>query len=122
MDHIIFRSALVTDLPAIIELLADDELARTRETVSSPADERYVAAFKTIEANPNQRLVVAVDGETVIGTMQISFMPGIARRRAWRGQIEAVRIAASRRGSGLGQQMLEWAISDAGPTDANSCS
>ena len=47
----------------------------------------------------------------VIGTMQISFIPGIARLGAWRGQIEAVRIAKEDRSSGVGQRMFEWAIS-----------
>jgi GNAT superfamily N-acetyltransferase len=112
MNHIIFRTALHADLPAIVGLLADDALGSQRETVSSPLDERYVAAFEAIEADPNQRLVVAIDGETVIGTLQISFIPGIARRGAWRGQIEAVRIAAPFRSTGIGQQIFEWAISE----------
>jgi len=75
-----------------------------------PLDERYVAAFRAIEADANQQLVVVVDGAEVIGTLQLSFIPGIARMGAWRGQIEAVRIAAHRRDSGLGQKMFEWAI------------
>ena len=112
MNPIIFRTALLADLPAIVELLVDDELGSQRETLSSPLDERYVVAFKAIEVDPNQRLVVALDGETVIGTLQISFIPGVARRGAWRGQIEAVRIAAPFRSTGIGQQMFEWAISE----------
>jgi GNAT superfamily N-acetyltransferase len=112
VNHIIFRTALLADVPAIVGLLADDELGSQRETVSSPLDERYVAAFKAIENDPNQRLVVAVDGEAVIGTLQISFIPGIARRGGWRGQIEAVRIAAPFRSTGIGRQLFEWAISE----------
>ncbi len=112
MSHIIFRTALATDLPAIVGLLADDALGSQRETVSSPVDERYVAAFRAIDVDPNQRLVVAIDAETVIGTLQLSFIPGIARRGAWRGQIEAVRIAAPFRSTGIGQQLFEWAISE----------
>ncbi|KJK25900.1 GNAT family acetyltransferase [Burkholderiaceae bacterium 16] len=111
MEHIIFRTALPADLPAIVGLLADDALGSQRETVGSPLDERYVAGFKAIEADPNQRLVVAMDGDAVVGTLQISFIPGIARRGAWRGQIEAVRIAAPYRSARIGQQMFEWAIS-----------
>jgi GNAT superfamily N-acetyltransferase len=53
-----------------------------------------------------------VDDGEVVGTLQLSFLPGIARKGAWRGQIEAVRIAASRRGGGLGQHMFEWAIGE----------
>jgi GNAT superfamily N-acetyltransferase len=112
MNPIRFRTARLADLPAIVGLLADDPLGSQRETVSTPVDGRYVAAFDAIEADSNQRLVVAVDGETVVGTLQLSFIPGIARRGAWRGQIEAVRIAAPWRSGGIGQQMFEWAIEE----------
>ena len=109
---IVFRSARLSDIEAIVALLADDELGRQREAMGSPLDERYVAAFHAIEADANQHLVVVADGDEVIGTLQLSFIPGIAHKGAWRGQIEAVRIASNRRDSGLGQRMLEWAIAE----------
>lgn len=112
MEHIIFRTALLADIPAIVALLADDELGSQREIIGTPLDQRYVDAFQAIEADVNQRLVVVADGDKIIGTLQISFIPGIARMGSWRGQIEAVRIAAHRRDSGLGQRMFEWAISE----------
>jgi GNAT superfamily N-acetyltransferase len=116
MKHITFRTALLTDLPAIINLLADDPLGNQRETISHPPDERYIAAFNAIEADPNQQLIVAIDNNSTnhppIGTLQLSFIPGIARHGAWRGQIEAVRIAATHRSTGIGQHMFEWAIAE----------
>lgn len=112
MEHIVFRSALLSDVPAIVALLADDQLGSTREITGTPPDARYVAAFNAIEADTNQRLVVVVDNDEVIGTLQLSFIPGIARMGSWRGQVEAVRIAAHRRDSGLGQKMFEWAIAE----------
>jgi GNAT superfamily N-acetyltransferase len=110
MKTIVFRSALFDDVPAIVALLADDPLGSQRERIGTPLDACYVAAFQAIEADANQQLVVVVEGDQVIGTLQLSFIPGIARMGAWRGQIEAVRIAAHRRDSGLGQTMFEWAI------------
>jgi ribosomal protein S18 acetylase RimI-like enzyme len=112
VEHIVFRTALLADVPAIVALLADDELGSTREIIGTPLDQRYVDAFKAIEADANQRLAVVADGDEIIGTLQLSFIPGIARMGSWRGQIEAVRIAAHRRDSGLGQKMFEWAISE----------
>jgi ribosomal protein S18 acetylase RimI-like enzyme len=112
MEHIVFRTALLADIPAIVALLADDELGSKREITSTPLDQRYVDAFRAIEADANQRLVVVADGSEIIGTLQLSFIPGIARMGSWRGQIEAVRIATRRRDSGLGQKMFEWAISE----------
>jgi GNAT superfamily N-acetyltransferase len=110
MTQIAFRRAEAADLPAIVALLADDPLGRQRESPGSPLNSAYVDAFQAISADPNQLLAVATEGDTVIGTLQISFIPGISRQGAWRGQIEAVRIAAARRNSGLGRQMFEWAI------------
>jgi GNAT superfamily N-acetyltransferase len=112
MTDVVFRRAASSDLPAIVRLLAEDELGREREDARLPLDQAYVEAFRAIDADPNQLLAVAVDGADVVGTLQLSFIPGLARKGAWRGQIEAVRIAASRRGSGLGRRMFAWAIGE----------
>ena len=112
-----FRAATEADLPAIVGMLADDEIGKLREDSSLPLSSAYTDAFAALDADENQLLAVAVavnekeDGvETVIGTLQLSFIPGMARMGAWRGQIEAVRIATSHRNSGLGREMFEWAI------------
>jgi GNAT superfamily N-acetyltransferase len=110
MTDVLFRPAQATDIPDIIALVADDPLGQDREDASSPPNPRYVEAFQAIDADANQLLAVAVSGGKVIGTLQLTFIPGLARKGAWRGQIEAVRIAAEQRGSGLGQRMFEWAI------------
>ena len=108
--QIVFRRAQLADLPAIVALLADDALGQQREDASSPTNPKYVDAFQAILADANQLQLVATVNDEVIGTLQLSFIPGLARKGAWRGQIEAVRIAATHRGSGVGQQMFEWAI------------
>lgn len=108
---IVFRRAEETDLPAIIAMLADDALGRTREVVSDPVDRRYVEAFEAIAEDKNQYLAVAAaEGGEVVGCLQISFLPGLSRLGLWRGQIESVRIASSHRGQGLGREMILWAI------------
>jgi len=47
-----------------------------------------------------------------MGMMQLTFIPGLSRRGAWRGQIESVRVCDAERGAGIGKQMFEWAISE----------
>lgn len=106
----LFRAARAEDLPAIIALLAEDVLGATREAPGPPPDPAYAAAFDAIAADPNQLLAVAEVAGEVAGTLQLSFIPGLARRGAWRGQIEAVRVAARHRGAGLGAEMFAWAI------------
>lgn len=110
MTDIVFRPAQATDLPAIIALLSDDVLGQQREDARSPPNPRYIEAFQAILADPNQLQAVAILREEVIGTLQLTFIPGLARKGAWRGHIEGVRISSAHRGSGVGQQMFEWAI------------
>ena len=104
------RAACAADLPAIIDLLADDELGQTREDVRVPQNPRYLAAFEAIKRDPNQLMAVFEVGGDVVGCMQISFIPGLSYTGLWRGQIESVRISKCTRGTGLGKQMVEWGI------------
>ena len=103
MPNLHFRPVTTGDLPAIIAMIADDELGQKREDASLPLDQRYLDAYAAIERDPNQMLVVTEDAGTVIGCMQITLIPGISRRGAWRGQIESVRVARSRRNAGIGR-------------------
>ena len=107
-----FRSARSNDLAAIVALLADDELGATREDASTPLDPRYTAAFAAVTADPNQLLLVADRGGGVVGCLQITFIPGLSRRGMWRGQIEGVRVARGERGSGVGGEMIQFAIEE----------
>ncbi|MGY4396951.1 GNAT superfamily N-acetyltransferase [Sphingomonas sp. UYAg733] len=104
-----FRPATLADLPVIVALLADDDLGSGREDPGLPLDPRYIAAFETITADPNQESIVAELDGRIVGTMQLSYIPGIAFRGAWRGLIEAVRVSSELRGQGIGAQMILWA-------------
>lgn len=108
---IAIRRATASDLEAIVGMLADDELGSTRE---NPADlAPYEAAFARIEADPNQLLAVMERDGAVIGTLQLTFIPGLSFQGAIRAQIEAVRVASGERGGGLGKQLINWAIEQA---------
>jgi GNAT superfamily N-acetyltransferase len=110
MANVEIRRAVANDVPAIIEMLADDPLGATRER---PGDPAYEAAFKEIDADPRQALVVAVEGKEVVGTLQLTFIPGLSRTGATRALIEAVRVRSDQRGTGLGAQLTQWAIDTA---------
>jgi GNAT superfamily N-acetyltransferase len=108
--ELVFRDALAEDVPAIVAMYADDVLGREREDSSVPLPEYYLDAFYEIEADPRQCLVVAeLDGE-VVGTLQLSFLPQLVLRAGERAQIEAVRVRADARGTGVGDALLRWAI------------
>jgi ribosomal protein S18 acetylase RimI-like enzyme len=106
------RRATVADLPALVALLADDELGARREEPDGDLAP-YRAAFDLIAADPAHLLVVAMVGGVVMGTLQLSLLPGLARRGALRAQIEGVRVASGARSRGLGEAMLGWAVEEA---------
>jgi len=111
MTDVTIRRATAADIPAIVALLADDDIGVTRE---SPDDlTPYQRAFALIEADPLEFLAVAERAGEVIGTLQLSMLPGLSRKGALRAQIEGVRVARSARGLGLGETMLRWAIDEA---------
>ncbi|KMO98083.1 GNAT family N-acetyltransferase [Streptomyces roseus] len=107
-DEPAIRPATEADLPAIVALLADDPLGAARE---SPDDlTPYVAAFKRLADDPHQHVVVAVHEGRVVGTLQLTIVPGLSRKGATRSIIEGVRVHADERGGGLGTRFIQWAI------------
>jgi GNAT superfamily N-acetyltransferase len=104
------RRATAADLPAIITMLADDQLGTNRESTDDMTP--YEQAFAAIDADPNQLLVVAERKDELVGTLQLTIIPGLSRRGSCRGLIEAVRVAAPARGSGLGTTLIRWAIEE----------
>ncbi|WP_327662504.1 MULTISPECIES: GNAT family N-acetyltransferase [unclassified Streptomyces] len=110
MGDLEIRPAAAEDIPEIVAMLADDPLGAQRE---SPEDlTPYLAAHERLAADANQHLVVAVRGGRVVGTLQLSIIPGLSRKGSTRSIIEGVRIHADERGSGLGTQLIEWAVDE----------
>src|SRR5882757_9074621 len=110
MGDLEIRAAVPDDVPAIVAMLADDPLGAQRE---SPEDlTPYLAALKRLSGDANQHLVVAVREDRVVGTLQLTVIPGLSRKGATRSIIEGVRIHADERGSGLGTLLIEWAVDE----------
>lgn len=109
----IVRRAARADVPALVRLLADDELGATREAATEPLAEGYYAAFAAIERDGCNDLVVAEAGGEVIGTLQLTFIPYLTYRGGTRAQIEAVRIDRRFPGRGVGHALFAWAIARA---------
>ena len=106
-----YRSATEHDLPAIVAMLADDELGKNRENYQLPLPSAYTEAFSIINADPNQELIVVEDNNNeIVGTLQLSFLQYLTYRGGIRAQIEAVRIRKDQRGKDLGKAMFRWAI------------
>ena len=92
------------DVPALVRLLADDPLGSTREGGDMGV---YQRAFQEIDADPHQFLTaVHNDAGDVVGTLQLTVIPGLSRGGARRLQIESVRVSSSLRGQGTGERTL----------------
>ena len=107
---VIFRRAERGDVPAIVQLLADDALGRQRERYEDPLPEAYYAAFEQINRDSNHELIVAERDGKVIGTLHLTFLPSISFQGGWRAQVESVRVDKSLRGLGIGSELMKWTI------------
>ncbi|RMH12102.1 MAG: GNAT family N-acetyltransferase [Gemmatimonadetes bacterium] len=117
-----FREAVLSDLDAIVRLLADDALGAERETPPGAAGglpeetgaaRAYVAAFEAIERDPNHVLLVGESAGSVCAVLQLSFLPHLTYEGGWRAQIEGVRVAREARGRGVGRALIEEAVTRA---------
>ena len=93
-DTVIFRDAEREDVPAIVALLADDVLGASREASPGPGgpsgsgrpsgaggkvDDAYWAAFAMVAGDPRNRIIVVEEGGQVVGTLQLTIIPGLSR-------------------------------------------
>src|SRR5574339_1222871 len=108
--EVIFRPARRADLPAIVRLLADDELGSQRECYEEPLPEAYYSAFERIESDPNHELIVAERDGEVIGTLHLMFLPSISFQGGLRAQVESVRVDKRFQSQGIGSEMMRWTV------------
>lgn len=108
--EITFREAVEQDLERIVKMLSDDLLGSKRERYELPLPSSYVKAFKAIEADPNNELMLACYESKIVGVQQITFTPYITHQGGWRATVEGVRISSDVRGMGVGSKMIEFAI------------
>ena len=112
-EAVSIRPARREDVVAIVAMLADDHLGRARERVEDPLPAAYYAAFARIERDPNLTLVVAESAGRVVGCLQLAILPGLSSQGGSRGLLEDVRVAADCRSRGIGEQLVQWAVTEA---------
>src|SRR5258706_14319891 len=109
-SEVVFRLTKRADLPAIVRMLADDDLGSQREQYENPLPESYYTAFEQIDREANHELVVAELNGKVIGTLHLIFLPSISFQGRLRAQVESVRVDKPYQGKGIGGDMMRWAI------------
>jgi len=113
-SSITIRRARRDDVAIIVGMLADDALGSARERIEDPLPESYFTAFAKVDRDPNIQLVVAEDGAgIVVGCLQLCILPGLSSQGASRALIEDVRVASHCRSRGIGERMVQWAVTEA---------
>ena len=105
-----YRAAKPADLEKLVALLSNDPLGSKREDSTTPLNDAYTAALNAIEHDPNNELLVVELESSLVGMLQITFIPYLTHIGSWRCLIEAVRIHSDFRDQGIGEQMLKYAI------------
>lgn len=112
-EAVSIRPARREDVAAIVAMLADDHLGRARERVEDPLPASYYEAFARVERDPNLALVVAEIEGRVVGCLQLAVLPGLSSQGGSRGLLEDVRVATDCRSRGIGEQLVQWAVTEA---------
>lgn len=110
------RRAVATDADAIITLLSDDPISAARGDVASVEDRpAYASALDEILTDRSNDLLVVELDDAVVGTLQLTSIPGMARQGARRLLVEAVRVRSDLRSTGIGSAVMRWVSDDAAP-------
>ncbi|WP_418516075.1 GNAT family N-acetyltransferase [Curtobacterium flaccumfaciens pv. flaccumfaciens] len=115
--EVTLRNATEADLDALMTLLSDDPISAARGDVAAPADRpQYAEALRSIVDDPANALLVAEDPDgQLVGTLQLTRIPGMARRGATRLLVEAVRVSSALRSGGIGSALMRWVTDVAAP-------
>jgi GNAT superfamily N-acetyltransferase len=105
-----YRDARPEDLPFIIALAVEDNVVPTDDDPANAMAPEYLAVLAAIDADPNERFVIAELAGEPVGTLQLSFLPNLMWRGMWRALVEQVHVSAAHRSKGLGSDMMRWAI------------
>lgn len=100
---ILWREAVLADVPAVMALLRDDVLGQGRELADAA---RYEAAFRAMEAEGANHLIVGENAGEVVACYQITFITGLSLSASRRAQIESLRVSSGLRGQGIGAVMI----------------
>ncbi len=107
------RDATEADLPRLVELLAQLTLDVPREDVGSPIPGVYLDAFRRIDADDTQRLLVSEVDRRIVGSLVLFITPNLTHEGKPFATVEYVVVDETERGAGYGRQLLAFAIEEA---------
>lgn len=111
--EITIRRAKAGDVARIAELImlgAATQMMTPDEIRAEARHPGYAEAFAEIDASTDNTLFVAERAGQVVGTFQVTLIPGLIARGRKRGKIESVHVAPEMRGLGIGALMIRHAL------------
>jgi GNAT superfamily N-acetyltransferase len=121
LPQITIRAARREDVAPIASLImlgAATQTMTAAEIEAEAAHPSYEQAFETVSASPGSTLFVAERAGEVVGTFQVTLIPGLAARGRTRAKIESVHVAPESRSLGIGALMIEAALAFASENGA----
>lgn len=110
-DHIGTIERLLADDPTSPKHVPTTTLTSDDLLGECPEDADLEAAFDRIQADPNQALVMILDDmDHTLGTLQISFLPTLARGGGVRAVVTSARIRAGADSIAIGRRVFGWAV------------
>eukprot|EP01113_Clastostelium_recurvatum_P000184 TRINITY_DN1008_c0_g1_i2.p1 TRINITY_DN1008_c0_g1~~TRINITY_DN1008_c0_g1_i2.p1 ORF type:complete len:201 (+),score=50.91 TRINITY_DN1008_c0_g1_i2:126-728(+) len=97
--------------PNQLLLVLRDASSSSTSLYSSPSPSPSPSSSPSSSSSPSQTNSNG-DIVDVAGTLQLTFIPGLSRGGMLRAQIEAVRVRADERGTGLGSLFLQKALDE----------
>jgi ribosomal protein S18 acetylase RimI-like enzyme len=110
---LLFREAQRGDvamIAALIRMGASSNPSSREEAMREASHPDYLLAFDSVIASAESLLCVAEQDGRVVGTFQLTFIPGIAERGRLRSKIESVHVDPEYRGQGIGRKMIAHAL------------
>lgn len=107
------RLARKRDLPDVLAIFTQDALGGHAESRRPAELAVYEAAFERIAASGSNWLYVAEQEGAIVGTFQLTLIPGLVNHGRLRAKVESVQVLADRRGLGIGAEMMRFAIAEA---------
>jgi ribosomal protein S18 acetylase RimI-like enzyme len=109
-EDVRFRQARFDDLEAIVRVFMGDGEGGHGDAWNEETRPAYEEAMRRVLASEANTLFVAERGGEVIGTIQVTIIPGLVSRGRTRAKLESVHVRPEWRGRGVGEAMVRAAL------------
>lgn len=114
------RRAKAEDVPRIVDLYKADPVTGPREAAEAGLAAVYEEAFRAIDRDENQRLLVAEERGVLTGTVQVTLIVHVMAQGLRRAVVEAMFVHPDYQGGGIGGALMRAAIAQAREWDCRA--